>query len=263
MEDETNKTMDKANVKTPTILLISGSPRSHACEELCALIERGIKQGGGKTQHFYLSQKHINPCVGCGSCEKTGVCVQEADAKDDYVELKDMLASVDAIAIVAPLYFAGPPAQLKALYDRFQPEWARRYVLNEIAPEKRPARLYIIGGGGDKHGSEPLVGISKSALNIAGFNVESVHDYIGFKAEEDAPKLPSGVDPNERIYSVRNAEKNEAAHDASALADSAADDASREEAARIMRLRQAVKAQRDFEERAVDAGRAFARYLLK
>jgi multimeric flavodoxin WrbA len=222
----------------PDILFISGSPRSHTCVALIDLIEQGAKHAGAKTQRFLLSKKRINPCTGCGGCSASGNCVlagktQGGHFADDYLELKAVLERVDALAIVAPLYFAGPPAQLKALYDRMQPYWAQRYLLGHDAPEKRPAQLFVVGGGGDAHGHAPLVGSTKSAMAVAGFNLEKVNNFIGFAASRDVPAFP---------------------HE---------DEAKNYSHAQLAQLKRIVARQEGFVQRAIDAGGAFARFVVK
>jgi multimeric flavodoxin WrbA len=223
----------------PQILFICGSPRAHTSRELLALIERGAREAGAHATRFMLSKKHIDPCTGCGSCSKDGVCVlvkqtqKSGRAKDDYAELLELLEQADALAVVAPLYFAGPCAQLKALFDRMQPYWAKRYILGQKPAPKRPAQLFILGGGGDAHGHEPLVTITKSSLAVAGFTVEKVQNFVGFKTAADTPQLPTEDEANNMPFG-------ELAH-----------------------MRKAVAAQKDFEQRAVAAGSAFARFALK
>jgi multimeric flavodoxin WrbA len=222
----------------PDILFISGSPRNHTCMALIDLIEQGAQNAGAKTQRFALSKKRIDPCVGCGGCNATGACVLAGKAqggrfKDDYLELKAVLERVDAVAIVAPLYFAGPPAQLKALYDRMQPYWVRRYLLGYDVPEKRSAQLFVVGGGGDAHGHAPLVGSTKSAMAVAGFNLEKVNNFIGFRVPKDVPVFPR----EEEISGYSHAQ--------------------------LAQIKRMVARQKGFVQRAIDAGGAFARFVVK
>ncbi|MDR1088418.1 MAG: flavodoxin family protein [Coriobacteriales bacterium] len=224
--------------KQVEILLVCGSPRAHTSEALLALLEQGIRDAGGRPRRFLLSQKHIAPCIGCGWCEKTGACVlaekgSEHYTADDYPELLEALAYADALAIVSPLFFAGPPAQLKALFDRMQPFWARKYVLGREPASKRPAQIFILGGGGDTHGYDPLVTISRSALAVAGFTVEKVQNFVGFKHAEDVAPLPTEEEAGVLAFG-------ELAH-----------------------LRRAAATQREFAQRAVAAGGAFARFVTK
>jgi multimeric flavodoxin WrbA len=161
-------------------LLISGSPFPGRCDALATRLAQELQQQGSATRVIYLSQKHIAPCRGCNSCSKTGQCVL-LDNGDDWQELEQGLADCEALTVVAPVYFAGPPAQLKALIDRFQVFWARRYALGQAQEldkidHKKPAKLYVLHGAGtkDTHGFEPLVGILRSGLAIAGFELLDV-----------------------------------------------------------------------------------------
>jgi multimeric flavodoxin WrbA len=222
----------------PDILFISGSPRNHTCVALIDLIERGAQNAGAKTQRFVLSKKHIDPCVGCGGCNTTGNCAFAGKAQngrfaDDYLELKAVLERVDAVAIVAPLYFAGPPAQLKALYDRMQPYWVQRYLLGYAVPEKRSAQLFVVGGGGDAHGYAPLVGSTKSAMAVAGFNLEKVNNFIGFTVPKDVPAFPHEEDIQNYSH------------------------------IQLAQIKRVVVRQEGFVQRALDAGGAFARFVVK
>lgn len=224
--------------KQAEILFICGSPRSHASEALLALLEQGVRKAGARSRRFLLSKKRISPCAGCGWCEKTGTCIladkrAETRVSDDYLELLDALEHADALAVVSPLFFAGPPAQLKALYDRMQPFWSRKYLLGQETPAKRPAQLFILGGGGDAHGYEPLVTISRSSLAVAGYSIEKIQNFIGFKHSSDLASLPTEEEAANMAFG-------ELAH-----------------------ARKAVTKQRSFEKRAIVAGSAFARFVNK
>jgi multimeric flavodoxin WrbA len=152
---------------------------------------------------------------------------------DDYLEFKAVLERVDALAVVAPLYFAGPPAQLKALYDRLQPYWAQRYLLGYPVAEKRSAQLFVVGGGGDAHGYMPLAVTTKSALAVAGFNLEKVNNFIGFSSPRDVEAYPS----EEAAAGYTHAE--------------------------LARFKRRIAQQEGVVQRALDAGGAFARFVVK
>ncbi|MDR1083261.1 MAG: NAD(P)H-dependent oxidoreductase [Coriobacteriales bacterium] len=232
-----NKKSTKKGSK-PDILFISGSPRNRSCVALIDLLERGARSSGAKTQRFLLSKKHISPCVGCGGCSETGNCVLAGKTRDghfidDYLELKAVIERVDAVAIVSPLYFAGPPAQLKALYDRMQPYWAQRYLLGHTISEKRPAQLFVVGGGGDAHGHAPLVGSTKSAMAVAGFNLEKVNNFIGFSAPSEVPLFPA----EEELEKFSHAQ--------------------------LAQIKRRIAHQEGLVQRALDSGSAFARFVVK
>ena len=226
------------STKQAEILFICGSPRERTSEALLALLEQGVRDAGARSRRFLLSKKRVAPCTGCGSCEKTGDCIMANEesplfAGDDYAELMDALAYADALAVVSPLYFAGPPAQLKALYDRMQPFWAQKYLLGKEPRTKRPAQIFILGGGGDSHGYDPMVTISRSALAVAGFSLEKIQNFIGFKHTKDVAPLPTE------------------------------DEAAGMALGELAHLRKAAAMQREFEQRALAAGSAFARFVGK
>lgn len=78
------------------------------------------------------SQLHLQFCRGCRYCEHTGFCV----IKDDMNEVIRKLLEADRIVVSTPVFFYGLPASFKALVDRVQPLWARRYIFGETMPER-------------------------------------------------------------------------------------------------------------------------------
>ena len=64
-------------------------------------------------------------CQGCGGCEKTGQCV----IKDDMTQLYEAFEQLDSLVLASPIYFGGVTAQTKAMIDRCQALWARKYRL--------------------------------------------------------------------------------------------------------------------------------------
>ena len=112
----------------------------------------------------------IKPCIGCSAC-KTGDCVLD----DDMAQVLDLVAEADEIIVVSPVYFAGPPAQFKALLDRLQPF----FFTNARHEETRPLTLHIIGEGHDPFGYDPLVTCVSSAFYCAGFVLDQILDWVG------------------------------------------------------------------------------------
>ncbi|MFN3466348.1 MAG: flavodoxin family protein [Candidatus Brocadiales bacterium] len=120
------------------LLAIAGSPRKGGNTDL--LLEESMRtasQAGVETLLLRVSELKISPCTACGSCWKTGECVQQDDMQAVYAHLLDS----HYIVIASPLYFMGVSAQLKALIDRCQTLWARRYMLKkELRPPLRSAQ---------------------------------------------------------------------------------------------------------------------------
>lgn len=94
--------------------------------------------------------------------------------RDDMDDIYPLLEAADELIVVAPVFFAGPSSQLKALLDRFQP-----YFWTRTRARKRPCTLHVVGEGGDPHGFDPLVGCVRSAAAVAGFRLDRVLDWVG------------------------------------------------------------------------------------
>ena len=175
-------------------LVVCGSPRARgrgaALADAVAREKRACDPAG-RVEVQLLADLHISPCTGCGFCKGTsrhepdpraaGSCV----VADDMAALRQALDACGELVVVSPVYFAGPPAQLKALFDRLQPY----FWTDWRCTTKRPADLYVVGEGGDPHGFAPLVGTARSALAVAGFRLRDVHDWVG-----ELPECPSEVE---------------------------------------------------------------------
>ncbi len=145
----------------------------------------------------------LEPCTGCGVCgaQQNDEALQaelatvepteddEASERrivyscpkdDDMAEIAEALDVADELIVVCPLYFAGPPSQMKMLIDRLQP-----YFNSDLRHgELRPAALHVIGEGHSPFGWQPLAQILASALLCAGFKLTEVLDWTGRMTEE-------------------------------------------------------------------------------
>ena len=127
-----------------SVLGIAGGIRSGGNSE--TLLERalaGARDAGADTEFVRLRDHSIGPCICPQSedCLLTGVCT----VLDDMQPLYARLRSVDAIIIAFPIAFRSVPAQTKALYDRTQPLWVRKYVMQQnLRESEEPGRALII-----------------------------------------------------------------------------------------------------------------------
>ena len=171
----------------PRVLGIAGSPRRAGNSDLMldAALEGATGAGAGVAR-LVASELAIGPCRGCNACSRTGACVVTSDG---MAEVYRALDEADALIVATPVYFASVPSTLKALYDRCQPYWARRYVLGEPAPDpKRPAGLLVVGGGGDPYGPDCAVTTTRSVLAVLGVGLEEkvVADRIDARGDIEA-----------------------------------------------------------------------------
>ncbi len=171
----TDSSVEEASADvTPFHLVISGSPRARGrsaalAQEVAHDLTTSFPHD--RVECRSLAGTRIAGCVGCDGCRATGICV----INDDMTALMEALDKATELYLVSPVYFAGPPSQLKAVLDRLQPHYWR----GTRRQPKRPCHLVVVGDGGDPHGFEPLVTICRSALAVAGFALVDVESHIG------------------------------------------------------------------------------------
>jgi len=95
---------------------------------------RGCEDAGARAERIYVSDLTLSGCRACGGCDKTGRCVVE----DGMQAVYESLERNRLVVLASPIYFYSVPAQAKAVIDRSQAFWARKYLVTEGAREKKP-----------------------------------------------------------------------------------------------------------------------------
>lgn len=180
----------KADQVCPDALVLVGSPNeSGRCTALGGAVVNALELLGVEPTYYHIAKYPVAACYNCGACQTTGDC---RIVNDPWHVLARHMEHCDVMFLVAPVYFAGPPAHLKAVLDRCQMFWARKYVLGREMPPKRPCHLLVVGDGGDPFGSEPMETVCTSALNCANLRVRGhVHRFIG--KDYDVARVPGIV----------------------------------------------------------------------
>ncbi len=131
------------------VLGIAGSPRRGGNTDLLlAEVLRGAESHGAEVKTIILRDLDIAPCDHSDDCFKTGDCSIQDDMQRVYRELE----AADRIVLASPIHFMGVTAQAKAMIDRCQALWAKKYKL-KIPPlgDGRERRgLFISVGGQSK-----------------------------------------------------------------------------------------------------------------
>jgi multimeric flavodoxin WrbA len=154
-----------SEVRAPRLLAIAGSPRRGGnSDTLLDASAEGAAAAGAEVDRLIVSSSGIGPCTGCNECSRNGFCV----VRDGMLEVYPRIDAADAFVIASPVFFATVPAVLKALYDRCQPYWARRFVLHRPIERRRPAGLLVVGGGGDPYGNSCAIAPTRSVLAVLG-----------------------------------------------------------------------------------------------
>ncbi len=131
------------------ILGLFGSPRRGGNTEL--LLEealKGAEKEGAKVERLYLSDFTITPCKECHGCNDTGNCI----ILDDMEKIYPKLLEADVVILASPIFFYGVTAWAKALIDRSQALWARKYLLKDssLGKEGKKRKGFFISVGATK-----------------------------------------------------------------------------------------------------------------
>ena len=108
------------------VLGIAGSPRRGGNTDLLLNeVMKGAASRGAEVKTIILSHLKIAPCQHCDGCLETGRCKVE----DDMQMVHSELMKADRIVLASPVHFMGVTAQAKAMIDRCQALWVRKYIL--------------------------------------------------------------------------------------------------------------------------------------
>jgi multimeric flavodoxin WrbA len=151
------------------VLGIAGSPRRGGNTDLLLTeVMRGAASKGAEVKTIVLRDLTIAPCQHCDACLKTGKCRIQDDMQMIYSQMED----ADRIVLASPIQFMTVTAHMKAMIDRCQCLWARKYVLKipPLSTERERKGIFVsVGGRGAANLFEPVLVTIKalfSTLNI-------------------------------------------------------------------------------------------------
>jgi len=131
------------------VLGIFGSPRKGGNTDI--LLEEALKGAqteGAEVEGLHLIDFNIIPCRECLQCFNDGKCI----ILDDMQKIYPKLLEADIIILASPIFFYGVTGWAKALIDRCQALWSRKYILQEesLGREGKRRRGFFISVGGTK-----------------------------------------------------------------------------------------------------------------
>lgn len=99
------------------VLLVNGAPHERGCTytALCE-IEKELNAAGVDTEIFWLGNKPVRGCIGCGGCAKNdGKCVFNDDVANTLI---DKAAEADGFVFGSAVHYAAPSGTICAVLDR-------------------------------------------------------------------------------------------------------------------------------------------------
>ncbi len=124
---------------------LQGSPRIRGNTQfLLSLFMEAAGEQGAQTHTVHINQKNIQPCKEYIVCEKKGICPIKDDMKS---EIYALLRRADVVVAATPIFFYNFTAQFKALIDRCQALWARKYKLKLKDPLGNIRKGFLLSVG--------------------------------------------------------------------------------------------------------------------
>ena len=97
------------------VILVNGSPHKDGCtNRALEEVEKILNANGIETEIFWLGNKAISGCLGCGGCNNTGKCVI-ADKVNEFI---DKVKETDGFVFGSPVHFAAISGSLSSFMDR-------------------------------------------------------------------------------------------------------------------------------------------------
>ena len=122
------------------VLGIMGSPRIEGNTDL--LLDealKGAQSQGAEVEKLVVDRLNIAPCREYYVCLRDGNCAIRDDMDDIYPKLLE----TDGVIVASPMFFYGLTSQVKALIDRCQALWARKYILKQDLPDSARKGVFI------------------------------------------------------------------------------------------------------------------------
>lgn len=141
------------------LLALQGSPQKKgAADFLLSTFVNEAEKLGAQVNLINVNEKKIKSCQGCAVCEEKGFCYID----DDMNEIYSLLRQADVIVMATPIFFYSVTAQLKALIDRSQALWARKYKLKLKDSGEKCRQGFLLALGATK-GENLFEGVTLTA----------------------------------------------------------------------------------------------------
>lgn len=175
------------------VLGIQGSPRKKGnTAHLLSIFMKAAADMGAEVITINPYDYKISPCLEYTVCERTGTCPIRDDVE---TMIYPLMRRATIIVTASPAFFYSVPSQLKALIDRTQPLWSRKYRLN-IEDPVRPFRKGFFLGLGATKGKRLFEGMDlmmRYFYDAVGASYEGMLGYRGIENPGDMARHEAAV----------------------------------------------------------------------
>ncbi len=154
----------------PDTLILFGAPhRDGVCGRLLEMVCERLETPPTVVECYARS---VSPCDDCRGCHHQVGCV-----KRDMDDVYEALEQAERLIFIAPVYNRSFPAPMKAMIDRLQCYWAKRFVHGMRPPIAIPkTALLLTAAGSDRGDGEQLLFQLEPALTVLHVtDVKAVH----------------------------------------------------------------------------------------
>ena len=97
------------------VILVNGSPHEKGCTYTALTeVQKTLEKNEIETEIFWVGNKPISGCLGCGNCIKTGKCFME----DKVNECLEKVPKTDGFVFGTPVHFASGSGMITSFMDR-------------------------------------------------------------------------------------------------------------------------------------------------
>jgi multimeric flavodoxin WrbA len=177
------------------IIAIYGSPRRKGNTSL--LLKRavqGARDAGAEVEEVVLRDLKLSPCLEIYGCKATGRCV----IQDDFQGLQDQMLASNGVMLASPIFFYAVSAHTKALIDRCQSLWVKKYWIDKTPygqwEAKRKGLFISVGATKGKKLFDGALLTVKYFFDVLDMELSKTLLYRGLDFEGDVLEHPDFLD---------------------------------------------------------------------
>jgi multimeric flavodoxin WrbA len=156
---------------------------------LLAAFLQAAEAMGARSILVDVTRKNIEPCKEYIVCEKKGFCPIHDDME---LEIYPLLRQAEVVVLSTPIFFYNMTAQMKAVVDRCQTFWARKYRLKLKDPAHSLRRGFLLSAAATRGKTlfEGLELTTRYFFDAIDARYEGSLNYRGIEGPKDMSRHP-------------------------------------------------------------------------
>lgn len=98
------------------VMLVNGSPHEKGCTYTALCEAKKVFEANGiEAEIFWVGNKPVSGCIGCGACRNLGKCFNDGDRVNEFVKIAK---SADGFIFGSPVHYASAGGAVTSFMDR-------------------------------------------------------------------------------------------------------------------------------------------------